>query len=86
VLEKSLEPMNVGEILSSTDPPEDRTKQPIPAGWLHMRFEGESRVVPGLFADVAAGSPYRTRVERPPGKEASTTPLRHWASWRTSMT
>jgi len=34
--------MNVGEILPSTDPPEDRTKQPIPAGWFHMRFEGES--------------------------------------------
>ncbi len=70
MLEKSLEPMNVGEILPSTDPPEDRTKQPIPAGWLHMRFEGESRVVPGLFADVAAGSPYRTGVERPPGKDS----------------
>ncbi|MBW2191661.1 MAG: hypothetical protein JRG93_19145, partial [Deltaproteobacteria bacterium] len=33
VLEKSLESLNVGEILPSTDPPEDRTKQSIPAGW-----------------------------------------------------
>ena len=70
MLEKSLESLNVGEILPSTDPPEDRTKQSIPAGWLHMRFEGESRVVPGLFADVAAGSSDRAGVERPPGKDS----------------